>query len=510
MQERRSSSSSSRMDDIDYLLPNADVDSTMIVVDSAKRIYSAYPTPSEYSLEFSQPFRFVHGVDIIDATIPAATYNVDTHNNALCFGISRLPAPVSALNGKEAAAALQAALDILDKLLDFHAYYQHKEHDMRVLLMRRELSPEALSNAQAVAGPDEAGFRPPPRPTRYFVVCMPSTTTTPDAKLKLVELELAQAQYESELQEGDWWVDLAFHSVNIEVGNYSIDTLLAHLRRLLRSYNMDVAAAGSVEGGILRRPVYRFSNLDNLTGMTNMFMLDMQKSTCAVQLGFDLDAAAMPHVQVAEYMPLRWGSNRRVYGSLPPPPDAALGSTSLAAPGIVNLIGTRYVTLRCPEIESHMLGSFNSETLSTGLGVFKLSAPYEMSNLKFDFFNFVKKPFHPIGKLPRLTLRFETSDGRLYDFKGMNHQMLIAIKYYVPRLAVRALPRSILNPDYDPDSLRFSIAHEQRLGDDDDDDSEYEYGDHYDNYDRQQEQQDAARARNYMAMVRGGGGVRPM
>jgi hypothetical protein len=68
----------------------------------------------------------------------------------------------------------------------------------------------------------------------------------------------------------------------------------------------------------------------------------------------------------------------------------------------------------------------------------------------------------------RLTLRFEMSDGVLYDFKGVNNQLLLSIKYYAPTQGTdhamgargsigAALPAivSTLNPDYDPDFMRY-------------------------------------------------------
>ena len=258
--------------------------------------------------------------------------------------------------------------------------------------------------------------------------------------------------------------------MDLELGNYNSDALMSHLRRRLRNINVDVKPA-SEEGGLARQPIYQVVHYDEMSNSSHLFFLDMNKSTCAVQLGFNLDAQARPHVLAGGYRAMRFKDNRRVYASLPSLPGQLVCST-LVAPGVVNLAGTRYITLRCIEIESHLLGSFSSENLNVGLGIFKLNSPYEVANLKFDFYNFVKKPFHPIGKLNRITLRFETSSAP-YDFKGVNHQILISIKHYVMRMPP-LLNRSILNPDYDPDGLRFQIGHHQRIGDDEDDDSDYD------------------------------------
>ena len=44
-----------------------------------------------------------------------------------------------------------------------------------------------------------------------------------------------------------------------------------------------------------------------------------------------------------------------------------------------------------------------------------------------------KTTFHPIGKLPKLTMRLEKPSGLLYDFKGINHTMTIRITTMVPK-----------------------------------------------------------------------------
>jgi hypothetical protein len=77
-------------------------------------------------------------------------------------------------------------------------------------------------------------------------------------------------------------------------------------------------------------------------------------------------------------------------------------------------------------------------------------------NLRFDFVNITRKPFHPIGKLAKLTLAFETKTGELYDFKGVDHVLLLSIRYYAPKHVTR-LPISRLNPYYTPNILEYQL-----------------------------------------------------
>jgi hypothetical protein len=106
-------------------------------------------------------------------------------------------------------------------------------------------------------------------------------------------------------------------------------------------------------------------------------------------------------------------------------------------------------------MEEHLLGSYGYIKHTPGIGLFKLASSYnDVTHLRFDFVNLVRKPFHPIGKLSKLSFRFETQDGDLYDFKGVNHQLLFMIKYLVPTQKVN-FNKSILNPNYDPNFMGY-------------------------------------------------------
>jgi len=69
------------IDDVLYLQQNGEEDSMMVFVDSATRDYTFYPTPSDYVVNFDEPIKMVTGLDVLDASIPASMYNVDTDNN---------------------------------------------------------------------------------------------------------------------------------------------------------------------------------------------------------------------------------------------------------------------------------------------------------------------------------------------------------------------------------------------------------------------------------------------
>ena len=143
----------------------------------------------------------------------------------------------------------------------------------------------------------------------------------------------------------------------------------------------------------------------------------------------------------------------------------------LTAPGIYSLIGERYIVLRCPEIEENSYRSLAYAGNCLGLAKFQLGVVGYSDN-RLDFSKVPTREFHPIGKLQKLTLRFETASGKLYDFKGVNHNITFAIHYYEPN-AVQSFNQSILNPNYNADILKY-MYHQDDL-EQESDDQDYEY-----------------------------------
>ena len=117
-----------------------------------------------------------------------------------------------------------------------------------------------------------------------------------------------------------------------------------------------------------------------------------------------------------------------------------------------------------------------------GVGMFKMAASQGgVTNLRFDFVTLVRKPFHPIGKIDKLTLRFETSTGNLYDFKGVNHQLMFNIKFFVPAKKEK-FTKSILNPNYDPNIIKYFANNRTMECKEDSDDEDEANADKEDEY----------------------------
>lgn len=138
----------------------------------------------------------------------------------------------------------------------------------------------------------------------------------------------------------------------------------------------------------------------------------------------------------------------------------------IQTPGMINLTGERLITLKSKNIEEH-LNKNESGTSSIGIALFKVGSSGYTDN-RLDFTNFKPKDFHPIGKLTHLDFRFEIDDNQLYDFKGVNHNLLVNIKYYVPNKILDNMNYT-LNSNYNPDFITYKRTQYEK-----DDESEEE------------------------------------
>ncbi len=190
------------------------------------------------------------------------------------------------------------------------------------------------------------------------------------------------------------------------------------------------------------------------------FMLNLPKTKLRDTIGFssnirrnDSDFAYVLHPDF---------DDKDLVRSLPIERSDGFTKQTISPPGVVYLLGVRYVVLRCPEIES-LIGTHAYGKYSPGIGLFILGLNQQLVKQRLDFVHYVRKPFHPIEKLNRLTFRFELQDGSLYDFKGVDMFMILQIKTYVPK---KKHPfdykSSRLNPNYNPDFIQFTIDEEQK------------------------------------------------
>jgi hypothetical protein len=201
-------------------------------------------------------------------------------------------------------------------------------------------------------------------------------------------------------------------------------------------------------------------------------IVDMKRSTLAENIGFDLYPTAnnedryisKPYATTESVLAKMFYSRRNATY------DFDVSSENkyiITSPGIVYFIGNKYIIMRCPEIEEHLYRSLSYSKNALGLAKFRVDS-IGINSEKLTITKIPVREFHPIGKLSRMTLRFETNKGVLYDFKGLNHNIIFAIFYYEP--VQKNIPKhSILNPEYKMNYLDYLYKQEEIEGDSDSD-----------------------------------------
>lgn len=498
------------MEDVQHLLASGREESYLFLVDSRARDTAVHPSPSEYSITFDAPFRNVVGMDLLDATVARTEFIVDSATRVLEYALGQPPSLEAWAQGAWARGRKRTVvLDPGDYNLP-----QFLEHlNARLAAVAAEAgeaalscvpltNPSEVSNRAVLTCPEPfvllagsstlrhtLGFGDPvttANATEYAAVpgwTVNRTAGASDAFLSRPTTELPGAETAAALvgpvpaasltqlepvfgaavlrqrfvaaadgppaaapvyatavgaggelavtvrRASDGAV-LAQGSLALPAGDrddayvpQTVSLTASGVVRAGEAYYLEFAAAGG--GGSADDHVGVYYNEDNLpvAGTGRYVELDGQVVHPGDNLCCDLAVGG-------------WGH-------------------ALVTPGVVDLSGPRYVNIRCPEIESHMFRDRANERCHAGMGMVKLRG-YGFREQRFDFVSFPPRRFHPIGRLSRLTFRLERPDGTPYDSHGVDHTLLLVLRYYTaPDTGMQAFA-STLNPDYDPDARRYA------------------------------------------------------
>jgi len=466
----------STIEDVDFLLSNSEQNSLTIFVDSKNRDLLQYQTPSQYVVSFDEPIRNVFGLEILDAAIPVTTYNVDNGDNVFAMTFV-FPSHAVNVNDTTLYMSYLQHCDAFDTLFSGHfsanmfvcnnkAGYNNMTdvltdgtttYNMIIYTTVSTPGSHVIVNSNGVSYSISDGcvaacyINPHVNSSFYF-----SATTVYyfewkyciDASAINCIASLESLTYNN--------FDFVLCNVyqTVANANYASDELLQEMNNIFAVPNIfiytrypdgifQMGYSDTSTGANSKTMVYTY-----LFNKGDPFILDMRKSTMRSTLGFSMYAQQGD----SRYTALTYRDNNQLFMSFGP----SATSQFLCTPGIVNLESARFIILRCPEIENQMLGSYGNFAYAPGVALFKMTDTNSMQQLRFDFVNILRRPFHPIGKLARLSLRFENQDGSLYDFKGVDHQILMSIKYYSPKCITR-IPQSRLNPHYNPNILEYQL-----------------------------------------------------
>jgi hypothetical protein len=354
------------IDDIQFLKTNSFKQHYTFIIDSTDRNYIDHPHPNNYTIQFTEPFKNVFGLEVIDASVPRTMYNVDKHNNTLYYYVG----------------------DDIDYI---------------------------INNLES----------------------------------------------------------LTYIKIELDIGDFSLSQLI----QLLNIKLIDLTIESLSTPPDVKNKIAFLSS--------KPFVLDMNNSTLRNNLGFNLSQNVNDgyFTQINDLLITKDITKFRYFISKPL--DTLY---RIEAPGIVDLIGEKYVILNCPEIEEHSSLSLSYSKHNLGLARFKLGTlGYNDENISIQKTNL--REFHPIGKFSKMSLIFKTQDNKLYDFKGANHNITFKVHYY-QTLNNIPFDKSILNPNYNPNVLEYKMNQLNKQDSDDDLEDEEDEEDEEDDDDEDDDEED--------------------
>lgn len=265
-----------------------------------------------------------------------------------------------------------------------------------------------------------------------------------------------------------------FKTLVIPPGNYTIQTFIPAFNSIMLAENPN--------NPIIMLNYSNPPELSNriLFSCSKPFIMDMNLSSLAETLGFNLNIKKENNNILYTYINNYENHINflKMYHSFF---NNSSGNYEIVSPGIVFFIGEKYIIIRSPEIEEHAFGSLAYNNFNQGIAKFKVSG-IGFNDEKIELTKIPIREFHPIGKLSKITFRFETADGNLYDFKGINHTITYVIKYYKPLIINTTEFKSILNPNYKTNFNDFKYLNEDQELSDDEDKNEYSRDNIFDRY----------------------------
>ena len=254
-----------------------------------------------------------------------------------------------------------------------------------------------------------------------------------------------------------------FKKIVISPGDYTFRTFITKYDELIKNNDMEIMFKET-------------STPPELTNLIDIYsksplIVDMKRTTLAENLGFDLFPSTKQEDRYISkgYTTVDSVLAKMFYSRANASYDFEVSVNNkyiITSPGIVYFIGNKYIIMRCPEIEEHLYRSLSYSKNTLGIAKIRVDS-IGINSEKLTITKIPVREFHPIGKLSRMSLRFETSKGSLYDFKGLNHNIIFAIFYYEP--IQKNIPKnSILNPEYKMNYLDYLYKQEEIEGDSDD------------------------------------------
>jgi len=485
------------MDDIDYLKANSQKHSYMFYVDSAKRNRNKNPNPNYYEVVFNAPLKNVYSIQVLDASIPRTHYNVDEHNNLLFFKMAGTETSVKLDIGEYTTQQLLVALNEQMQPYGISVSFLSSPSDKRKQFIFKSSYMFTIctskSSLRKTLGFDEGGYMciDSVDDTTHYETFHPMDSLSNNTTK--IPIEGTRVLYQRMIPNETGNIDsIQFNITEVEtmfsctarIYNNDMETI-ATSELVSVTPNMTIVTFDKwlVETELIQSNEYfvslnstndaQYSIYTHITSVSTHLLYIYQPTMFS---SFSPDACS--EFMASLYLVPGTGTTvartnfglQTVQTALTLYLELNMRVTlksrrwSIVPPGIYNLIGDRYVLMRCKEIENHILSSIKSYDVydhstdsveerqyETGIAKFKMGVVGYREE-RFDFNILPAYEFHPIGKMSSLTFLFENPDGQLYNFRGVNHTVTLVINYYKPVISYdeRNNMKSTLYPAYEP------------------------------------------------------------
>lgn len=483
------------IEDIDFLKKNSIKENFVFIVDSKQRDRKAYLEPNEYVVEFESPFRNVIGLNLIDASIPRTMYNVDVFNNEICFYIYNTGTIA------DTAVFKKVALETGDYSVQTLIVELNDKLKMQVNGVDIGITASSMSNPPDIK--NRLQFKCP----FYFAFDMKNSTIAEtlgfdgyvrnpslhNNYITIPEIDNPQLFHSKkfEFNRGDSYTLFegprgVIRTLNLAEGYVAQPFFVPYETHVVKVYaalsdvgfvnfsiKSDLLGVSLVSGRITTSYVDgSFSDSIDLDYRffegNRYYWIVFEETETDLNIYYN-DVLTTLDMSLQCYKNEVWSSLKGYQLSIRI--DVADDYNQIRAPGIYSLVGERYIILRCKEIEENSYRSLSYTKNPTGIAKFTLGI-VGYSEERLDYASVPSREFHPIGKLSRLTLRFETQKGQLYDFKDVNHTLTFSIKY-LEAVGKGDFTTSIINSNYNGDFLKYQYSQEEQEEDSDDQETHY-------------------------------------
>ena len=491
------------MEDVITMRQVGTEESYLLLVDSAQRNMTIDKEPNQYDVVFTTPFQNVIGVDIVTANIPRTQYIVDTDSNTLTLSMNggATWTTVAIDTGDYAITSFidelntvltQQGLPIQVQSTSNPASQQNKVQMYSSLPFSINMSASGLRRAlgfnspPTAAGAAVSGYALPAdyietdpdvfvaTPGLVSGVSATPTYSGPQASSGDATLPLSStvfvrqrfvaasagslvtvvvyATVQGTLPPSD---ELINFSVVDEQGTVCATGIISIPLPLASGFPTYSSASVASDVMLAEGATYYsiFYDADVLSdGTTNCYNLYATTLLSANSSG-NVGVSTGSDISTATWQPYSNPSDDLCVGLQVSP-----SIYQLTSPGLVDLTGERYINIRCPQIEDYMFKSRAYEQHNIGMAKIDLGV-FGYSDTRFDFSSLPPRRFHPIGRVTRLTFQFQRPDGKLYNFYGIDHTMILSMRYLIVDESKTQSTIKLLNPSYDPYLQRYTAGH---------------------------------------------------